>query len=145
MVKYYLIPELSILLHIGKKISTKAIGKLSRQDITKDYKFPENSVLERASVRRALSKAGNVNVISTPQTLEMKVRPTHDVVTIGDDIEVNVFLKNTGQQKLILRMILGGSVVRYTGVSKGDLDNQRRNETINAQEGMRIKCKLFLK
>ena len=87
-------------------------------------------------MRRALSKAGNANVISTPQTLEMKVRPTHDVVTIGDDIEVNVFLKNTGQQELTLRMILGGSVVRYTGVSKGDLDNQRRNETIGAQQGI---------
>lgn len=94
-------------------------------------------------MRKALSKAGNVNVISTPQTLEMKVRPTDDVVTIGKDIEVNVFLKNVGEQDLTLRLIVGGSVVRYTGVSKGDLNNQRRNETIAAQQGMEINCKSY--
>ena len=36
--------------HVGKKISTKAVGSSLREDITLDYKFPERSLSERAAL-----------------------------------------------------------------------------------------------
>ena len=36
--------------HVGKNISTKAIGSSRREDITHDYKFPERSLSERAAL-----------------------------------------------------------------------------------------------
>ncbi|XP_065066224.1 coagulation factor XIII A chain-like [Rhopilema esculentum] len=128
--------------HVGKKISTKIVGKRSRQDITNEYKFPENSVLERATVRRAMDKAGNMHVRSTPKTLEMKARPQESNIEIGDDINVDVFLKNTGEQDLTLKLIVGGNIVRYNGVSKGELGYKRLNEKIGAQEEKKITVNL---
>lgn len=34
--------------HVGKCISTKAVGCNEREDLTSDYKFPEGSTEERA-------------------------------------------------------------------------------------------------
>lgn len=56
---FFLIP---LFLFSGKRISTKAVGKKERHDITGEYKFEEGSVLERASVRNALLKRSNVAV-----------------------------------------------------------------------------------
>ena len=42
--------------HVGKQISTKAIGSGQRHDITSDYKFPEGSLEERAALL-GMSKA----------------------------------------------------------------------------------------
>ena len=36
--------------HVGRNISTKAIGSNQREDITQDYKFKEGSTSERAAL-----------------------------------------------------------------------------------------------
>ena len=36
--------------HVGKTISTKAVGSDARHDVTLDYKFPERSTAERAAL-----------------------------------------------------------------------------------------------
>ena len=36
--------------HVGKKMSTKAIGSSDRQDVTDQYKFEEGSSSERAAL-----------------------------------------------------------------------------------------------
>lgn len=45
---------------IGKKMSTKAVGSDSRQDITHEYKYPEKSVEDRASHGSAAAKQGGI-------------------------------------------------------------------------------------
>ena len=82
-----------------------------------------------------MDKAGNMHVRSTPKTLEMKARPQDSIIEIGNDINVDVYLKNTGEQDLTLKLIVGGNIVRYNGVSKGELGYKRLNEKIGAQEG----------
>ena len=129
----------------GKKISTKAVGKSTREDITREYKFAENSALERASVRKAMGKAGNVAVISTPKTLEMKVKPVANAVEIGKDIEVKVHLKNTANKDLSLSISVGGSIVRYNGVCKGEPISMKRKEEISGDSGWLIKIVIFHK
>ena len=36
--------------HVGKNISTKAVGSYAREDVTLDYKFAEGSTSERAAL-----------------------------------------------------------------------------------------------
>lgn len=47
------------IISLGKKISTKALGSFTRQDLTNDYKYAEGSILERAAVKNALLKVKN--------------------------------------------------------------------------------------
>lgn len=35
---------------VGKHISTKSVGRMSRQDVTSHYKYPEGSAAERAAL-----------------------------------------------------------------------------------------------
>ena len=44
---------------IGHSISTKAVGKWERQDITRSYKFEEKSQEERATMLKALKQANS--------------------------------------------------------------------------------------
>ena len=37
---------------VGKYISTKAVGRKSREDVTSHYKYPEGSASERAALMR---------------------------------------------------------------------------------------------
>ena len=46
----------------GQKLVTKAVGKDAADEITDEYKFPEGSILERASVRNAMLKSRNVAI-----------------------------------------------------------------------------------
>lgn len=48
-----------ILFFKGTKISTKAVGNETRHDITHEYKYKDNSVLERDSVKNILVKVQN--------------------------------------------------------------------------------------
>lgn len=41
---------------VGKNMSTKAVGSTNRHDVTGDYKFPEGSEEERATVIRAVDQ-----------------------------------------------------------------------------------------
>ncbi|KAM4793127.1 protein-glutamine gamma-glutamyltransferase 4 [Cyanocitta cristata] len=66
---------------IGKKISTKAVGQNRREDITREYKYPEGSKEERMSMQRAYSfirPSGMVprsGYASTIQTLSGGTQP----------------------------------------------------------------------
>ena len=44
----------------GKSISTKAVNRDAREDITEQYKWPEYSILERDVVRKAMIKSDNI-------------------------------------------------------------------------------------
>lgn len=46
-------------LAIGQLISTKAVGRFDREDITSTYKFPEKSQDERDTMLKALKQANS--------------------------------------------------------------------------------------
>ena len=50
--------------HVGKNISTKAVGSSNRQDVTLDYKFEEGSSDERAALLGRLALMVCVQVFS---------------------------------------------------------------------------------
>ncbi len=111
------------------------MGSLNRKDITNEYKFAENSVLERASVRKAFKKSGNESLKITPKVIEMKVRPENTAIEIGDDLVVVANIKNLGEKERKATVVLGGNIVRYNGVAKGDLMNHKYRATLPSNEG----------
>ena len=46
---------------------TKAVGEDKVDDITDEYKFVEGTMMERASVKKALLKAKNIAVKAVPK------------------------------------------------------------------------------
>ena len=82
-----------------------------------------------------MDKAGNIVIASTPKTLEMKVKPVDKVVEIGKNIDVKIYLKNTGSQDLSLLVSVGCNIIRYNGISKGELESKKIRENISGQQG----------
>ncbi|KAK0151069.1 Protein-glutamine gamma-glutamyltransferase 2 [Merluccius polli] len=78
---------------VGEHISTKAVGKDERRDITHHYKYPEGSeeerlVFEKAQHRNKLQKKGQ------EPGLLIKVKLAKNMI-VGSDFEVYAVLSNT--------------------------------------------------
>lgn len=87
---------------IGKNISTKAIGQMDREDITKFYKFPEGSEEERQSFDRAYAhgsrpryQSGQI-IPKDGEKFDVEVKFPSDAASkiVGDDFNFEVLVKN---------------------------------------------------
>ena len=54
---------------VGKHISTKEVGSNNREDITLQYKYPEGSAAERASLKKSAAKPDKDNMFSFSASL----------------------------------------------------------------------------
>lgn len=106
---------------IGQNISTKAIGRMEREDITDTYKYPERTREERMTMEKALRKSENIfaryylNDAFNDVTFEFDLR---DDIKIGQDFSVVLHMKNRStinehQVKGTLRV----DTVTYAGVT----------------------------
>ncbi|KAG7311372.1 hypothetical protein JYU34_002411 [Plutella xylostella] len=106
---------------IGKNISTKAIGKMEREDITNIYKYPEQTYEERLTMEKALRKSESIfaryylNDAFNDILFEFELR---DDIKIGQDFNVILHIKNRShysphQVKGVLRV----DTVTYTGIT----------------------------
>uniref|UniRef100_A0A671LGX1 Protein-glutamine gamma-glutamyltransferase 2 n=1 Tax=Sinocyclocheilus anshuiensis TaxID=1608454 RepID=A0A671LGX1_9TELE len=98
---------------VGKSISTKAVGRDEREDITHNYKYPEGSeeerrVYEKANHHNKLAQAGE------EPGLHIKIRVTPDM-QIGSDFDVYVELKNNTMVTKSCRVIFYAQAVSYNG------------------------------
>lgn len=76
---------------IGHFISTKAIGRWERDDITKTYKFPEKTDEERATMHKALKQANSAfsRYYLNEEFNEVNFRfELKDDIKIGEDFRV---------------------------------------------------------
>ncbi|CAB3230840.1 unnamed protein product [Arctia plantaginis] len=114
---------------IGQNISTKAVGKMEREDLTLIYKYPERSREERMTMENALRKSESIfaryylNDAFNDVTFDFELR---DDIKIGQDFSVVLHIKNRSvaeshQVKGILRV----DTVTYTGVTG---DGVKRSE-----------------
>ncbi|XP_071951655.1 protein-glutamine gamma-glutamyltransferase K-like [Antedon mediterranea] len=106
--------------YVGMNMSTKAVGRYARHDVTNDYKFREGSVEERTSVATALRsirrKKRLQKHVSTDVSFSVNIP---DDVKIGKDFDVKVTVKNTTSEKRNLFVNVNGKTVYYTGVVAG--------------------------
>ncbi|XP_047544749.1 annulin-like isoform X1 [Vanessa atalanta] len=113
---------------IGQNISTKAIGRMEREDITDLYKYPERTREERDTMEKALRKSESIfaryylNDAFNDVVFEFELR---DDIKIGQDFNVVLHIKNRStinehQVKGVLRV----DTVTYTGVTGDGVKRQ---------------------
>ncbi|KAF4096311.1 protein-glutamine gamma-glutamyltransferase 2a [Onychostoma macrolepis] len=98
---------------VGKSISTKAVGRDEREDITHNYKYPEGSeeermVYEKANHHNKLAQAGE------EPGLHIKIKVTPDM-QIGSDFDVYAELKNNTMVTKSCRVMFYAQAVSYNG------------------------------
>ncbi|KAK7129384.1 hypothetical protein R3I94_017557 [Phoxinus phoxinus] len=98
---------------VGKYISTKAVGRDEREDITHNYKYPEGSeeerkVFEKANHHNRLAQAGE------EPGLHIKIRVTPDM-QMGSDFDVYAEFKNNTMVTKCCRVMFYAQAVTYNG------------------------------
>ncbi|XP_053985887.1 annulin isoform X1 [Hylaeus volcanicus] len=104
---------------IGQFISTKAVGKWAREDITGTYKYPEKSDEERAAMLKALRQSQS---LFSRYYLNEEFNDIHfsfelrDDIVIGQPFSVVLLIKNRStNQEYRVSVILRVETVLYTG------------------------------
>ncbi|XP_008321802.2 coagulation factor XIII A chain [Cynoglossus semilaevis] len=105
--------------HVGRMVLTKTPLKMTRRDITDQYKFPEGSTEERTVLEKA-EEYGCEREKSEPPVADVDlVLPTMEI-SLGDDFEFEVeFINRSNQQRTVDAYVIG-SVVYYTGVTSSE-------------------------
>ncbi|MBN3282692.1 TGM2 glutamyltransferase, partial [Polyodon spathula] len=98
---------------VGQRISTKSVGKDTREDITHLYKYPEDSEEER----RVFEKANHQNKLLKPQPapgLHLKIKVTEDMRN-GCDFDVYAVITNNTPKPKLCRLMFCARAARYNG------------------------------
>lgn len=129
---------------IGQFISTKTVGKWEREDITRNYKYPEKSEEERAAMLKALRQSENLfsryylNEDFNDIQFDFELR---DDIVIGSPFSVVVILKNRSPNKdYTVSVTLRVDTVLYTGRVKDAVkkDKVERLVKVGAVEEIRL-------
>ncbi|XP_031574410.1 protein-glutamine gamma-glutamyltransferase K-like [Actinia tenebrosa] len=118
---------------IGKYISTKAVGSNDREDLTKYYKFPEESSQEREAVRLAnkFSSRKNQEIYSEPSSSDVTFEIlTSDNIMIGDDVKIELSVKNDSNARRTVQVTIVTKISFYTGITTRDLKNVNKVVTL---------------
>ncbi|XP_031846608.1 transglutaminase isoform X2 [Nomia melanderi] len=104
---------------IGQFISTKAVGRWAREDITHTYKYPEKSEEERAAMLKALRQSQSLfsryylNEEFNDIMFNFELR---DDIVIGEPFSVVLLIKNrSSYNEYRVSVILRVETVLYTG------------------------------
>ncbi|KAI5632166.1 transglutaminase family domain-containing protein [Phthorimaea operculella] len=127
---------------IGQMISTKTIGKIEREDITGNYKYPEDTYEERATMEKALRRSQNIfaryylNDVFNDVVFDFELR---DDIKIGQDFNVVLHIKNrstvnTHEVKGVIRV----DTVTYTGVVGDGVKREEFNMSIGPEAKERV-------
>nr|XP_006116476.1 protein-glutamine gamma-glutamyltransferase 4 [Pelodiscus sinensis] len=114
---------------IGKSISTKAVGKNTREDITEQYKFPEGSPEERKAVEKACSylNSSNLSVCeSTPRLPPLQAQLQLEVegekaLWLGNPINLNIIVRNSSVGAWTVNLTASCQLQTYTGKVEANL------------------------
>lgn len=117
---------------VGKSISTKKIegntvgrGRYwaHREDITDQYKFPEDSKEERKAVKKASQYATSgerPTVYNTPQDVEFEIE-SDPISPLGKPIKCHLKLRNTSKSQRTIDGTVKLTSLFYTGVAYKDV------------------------
>uniref|UniRef100_A0A4W4FGA1 Protein-glutamine gamma-glutamyltransferase 2 n=1 Tax=Electrophorus electricus TaxID=8005 RepID=A0A4W4FGA1_ELEEL len=98
---------------VGQCISTKAVGRDEREDITHLYKYPEGSEEERQVFEKANHQNRLIQNEEEPGLkLKIKVNPS---MMVGSDFDVYAQVKNNTDSKKSFRLTFYAQAVTYNG------------------------------
>ncbi|XP_053120670.1 protein-glutamine gamma-glutamyltransferase 4 [Hemicordylus capensis] len=113
---------------IGKSISTKAVGKDTREDITAQYKFPEESSEERKAVETACSylnscnlRVNDANSSHVPKAeLELGMEG-EKALWPGQPVDLNIVIQNKRAGAWTVKLAASCQLESYTGKVEASL------------------------
>ncbi|XP_041969290.1 annulin-like isoform X2 [Aricia agestis] len=122
---------------IGQNISTKAIGKMEREDITHLYKYPERSREERDTMEKALRKSESIfaryylNDVFNDIVFDFELR---DDIKIGQDFNVVLHIKNRSTiNSHNVKGVIRVDTVTYTGVTGDGVKREEFDKVIQPE------------
>ncbi|NXK53274.1 TGM4 glutamyltransferase, partial [Chauna torquata] len=155
---------------IGTNISTKAVGQNRREDITRQYKFPEGSSEERSSMQRAISFLQPSRIVprarfasaavSMAEGLEsvdgeavvqkQAVRKTGVQLEItnekplcpGEPIEVAITVKSTAAGSWTVDLAGSCQLQSYTGKVEANLGYIKETVTLEGKSEVHVPLKI---
>ncbi|XP_030634770.1 protein-glutamine gamma-glutamyltransferase 2-like [Chanos chanos] len=104
---------------VGQNMSTKAVGRDVRVDITSNYKYQEGSKREREVFNEAVGRLGghipDVGTGTGPRKITVKIEEVSKPA-LGLDINLKTVLHNNSSESQTLSVHLNAQAMRYTGV-----------------------------
>ncbi|XP_068006284.1 protein-glutamine gamma-glutamyltransferase 2 [Melanerpes formicivorus] len=97
---------------VGKNISTKSVGRDSREDITHTYKYPEGSEKEREVFAKAEHETSSLR--QEDEGLHLKIKLS-DGANNGCDFDVFAVVNNNTATERRCRLTLGARTASYNG------------------------------
>lgn len=115
---------------IGQFVSTKAVGRYMREDVTHLYKYAEESKEERNVMRNALRMCENVfaryYLNEELEDVEFDFQLNDDII-IGQPFKSSVMIHNKSHKEYDVEVILRADTMLYTGATK-DLVKKHKQE-----------------
>ncbi|XP_066578969.1 protein-glutamine gamma-glutamyltransferase K [Amia ocellicauda] len=105
---------------VGHFISTKAVGRDEREDITELYKFTEGTEEERIAVETACRYGTKPNVYSAPTANDVTIEITlkGEEPRMGENATLTITLSNKSSKPRSTTLHSQMAVMYYTGVTK---------------------------
>ncbi|XP_063077550.1 protein-glutamine gamma-glutamyltransferase E [Engraulis encrasicolus] len=137
---------------VGKNISTKAVGKNRRQDLTNNYKYSEGSERERDVFEEAVRR-GDMERPILPSSLEeleelgnfpeiaMKLAEKKQAA-VGEDVELTLVLHSEHQTSQELSVKVNAQAMRYTGVPDSLVWRQERDIQLQPKQDLEISIQI---
>ncbi|XP_069051328.1 protein-glutamine gamma-glutamyltransferase 4 [Lepisosteus oculatus] len=116
---------------VGKNISTKALGKDERQDITELYKFPEGTPEERKVMERASAVCFPDVPIPTPQSIQLGFESDKSFL-LGSPITFQISLSNNSSQSQAVALTAACQLQTYNGKTLATIKALKQEVTVMA-------------
>ncbi|KAM6120865.1 protein-glutamine gamma-glutamyltransferase 2 [Phoenicopterus ruber ruber] len=97
---------------VGKNISTKSVGRDSREDITHNYKYPEGSEQEREVFAKAERETSSLR--EEDEGLHLKIKLSEGANN-GCDFDVFAVINNNTETERVCRLMLCARTASYNG------------------------------
>ncbi|XP_039353705.1 protein-glutamine gamma-glutamyltransferase 2 [Mauremys reevesii] len=98
---------------VGKNMSTKSVGKDTREDITHNYKYPEGSDQEREVFAKAELQKSSLTEEEKGVSIKIKVS---EGMNNGCDFDVYAVISNNTETERLCRLMFCARTASYNGV-----------------------------
>ncbi|NXO00427.1 TGM2 glutamyltransferase, partial [Rhinopomastus cyanomelas] len=97
---------------VGKNISTKSVGRDSREDITHNYKYPEGSEKEREVFAKAEHERSSLR--QEDKGLHLRIKLVEGANN-GSDFDVLAVINNNTDEEQVCRLMICARTASYNG------------------------------
>uniref|UniRef100_A0A8C2XPT6 protein-glutamine gamma-glutamyltransferase n=1 Tax=Cyclopterus lumpus TaxID=8103 RepID=A0A8C2XPT6_CYCLU len=123
---------------IGLAVYTKALNGNSPVDVTLNYKYPEGSTEDTATMTRAEEygcERDHSEIPDNPLSVSIHAEQVpHLSVLLGQDVSLQVNFTNRSISEKTIKAHLAGSIVFYTGVTSNRFKNHEFSVTVPGTE-----------